>query len=196
MGEIKYIQDIRNFFKKNIIVDINSLKKFILNKKGNEKYIHLLINHMVKRGEIIRITKGFYSIYDDPIFAVFCFKPAYIGLQSALSFHNIWEQETIPLIITIKKVRQGIRTINKNNIMLRRINKKYFFGIEYINENNYIPISDIEKTFIDMIYFNQKLDKETLNNFKKVINKEKLKKYMKFYSKRYKSKINKILNLS
>lgn len=194
MGKIKYIKNIRNYFKKNIIVDINSLKKFIQEQRGNEEYIHLIINNMVKNGEIKRLVRGYYSIYDDPILSVFCFKPSYIGLQSALSIHDLWEQETIPIIITIKKIRQGTREVNGANTMLRRISPKYFLGIEYIKEGNfYIPVSDIEKTFIDMIYFRQKLDKDLLNEFKKKINVKKMKSYIKKYPKNISFKISALL---
>jgi len=187
MGRIKYIKDIRNLFKRNVIVDINSLKKFIQKKKKDERYVHQIIHNMIKNEEIKRIAKGFYSIYDDPILSVFCFKPSYVGLQSALSIHNLWEQETNPVIITAKKIRQGIRKVNKNNVILHRINPKYFFGMEYIKENNiFIPVSDIEKTFIDMVYFRQNIDKELVKIFKEKLNKKKLK----FYSRKYPKNIS------
>ena len=194
MGKIKYIKDIRGFFKKNIIVDLDSLKKFILQQNGNEKYIYLIINQMIKKREINRITKGYYSIRKDPIITVFSFKPSYIGLQSALSIHNLWEQETIPIIITTKKIRQGIRIINQNNISLHRILPKYFFGIIYVKEGDfYVPVSDIEKTFIDLIYYRQRLDKELLKIFRKKIDYTKLKSYIKEYPKRFSSKVINII---
>ncbi len=193
MGKIKYISEIREFFKESPVVSINSLKKFI-NKK-NKDYVYLIINNLLKKKEIRKITKGFYTTHEDPSLIVFCFKPSYLGLQDALSIHNLWEQETNPVVITSKKIRQGVRKVFENNVVIRRIAGKYIFGIEYIKQGDfYYPYSDIEKTFIDMIYFNQKLDKETLNNFKKIINKEKLKKYIKLYPKKYKFQINKIIS--
>jgi len=194
MGKIKYIKKIREFFKKSFIVDINSLKNFILKYKGNKNYIYLLLNNMMKKGEIKRITKGYYTIHEDPILAVFCFKPAYIGLQDALSIHNLWEQETVPIIITTKKIRQGTRKIFGTNIIIKRISSKYFFGIEYIKQGNfYIPVSDIEKTFIDLVYFRQKLDKNLIKNFKNRMNIKKLKKYVKKYPKKISNKILKLI---
>ncbi|MBS3150755.1 hypothetical protein J4443_00020 [Candidatus Woesearchaeota archaeon] len=188
MGKIKYIQDIRSFFKKNVIVDINSLKKFIPKKRKD--YIYLLINNMLKKGEIKRITKGYYSLEEDPSLAVFCFKPSYLGLQNALSIHNLWEQETNPIIITTQKIRQGIRKVSENNIVLHRISPKYFFGIDYIKEGNiYFPVSNIEKTFIDLIYFNQNIDKKTLKEFKKRINNKRIKIYLKKYSENISSRV-------
>jgi len=184
MGKIKYINDIRDFFKKNIIVDINSLKRFIQKERRGEKYVHQIVHNMIEKREIKRITSGYYSIYDDPIISVFCFKPSYIGLQSALSIHDLWEQETIPVILTTRKIRQGVRDVAGSNIILHRISSRYFFGIEYKKEGDiHIPVSDLEKTFIDMLYFKQKIGSDLLKEFKKRMDKEKLKKYAKRYHK-------------
>lgn len=189
MGKIKYIKMIREFFKESPIVSINSLKRFVSKKQG-EDYIYLTINNLIKKKEIKRLTRGFYTLHEDPSLVVFCFKPSYLGLQDALSIHNLWEQETIPVIITTRKVRQGIRKILGMNVLIRRMNKKYFFGFEYEKVGDfYLPYSDIEKTFIDMIYFRQSLDKDLLKNFKEKINKKKLKKYLKKYPKKIKTKV-------
>ena len=193
MGKIKYITDIRKFFEKNKVVDINSLKRFISKKKNN--YVHLLISNMIKKGEIKRITRGYYTIYEDYILAVFCFKPSYLGLESALSIHNLWEQETNPVIITTNSVRQGTRKVFGNNILLKRITSKYFFGVEYVKEGDlYVPVSDIEKTFIDMVYFRKRMDKELLSSFKKKIDAEKLKDYLRKYSKKISNMVLKKLS--
>ena len=185
MGKIKYVNDIRRFFKESPIVNIQSLKRFI--KKKNKDYIHLLINNLLKKREIRRITKGFYSVYEDPSLIVFCFKPSYLGLQNALSFHNLWEQETNPTVITTRNLRKGIRKVFDRNVIIRKIDKKYLFGFEYYKDGDfYFPYSDIEKTFIDMIYFRQPLDKEVVIEFKKRIDKKKLKDYIKRYPGKFK----------
>ena len=190
MGKIKYTKEIKDFFKKSPIVSINSLKKIILNKKGNTIYVYLVINKLIKKKEIIRLTKGYYTIHEDPTLAVFCFKPAYLGLEDALSSHNLWEQETIPIIITTKKIRPGIRVISETNVLIRRISPRYFFGFDYYKQGDfYYPISDIEKTFIDMVYFRQPIDEEVIEEFKKRINKKKLKTYLKKYPKRVRARI-------
>lgn len=188
MGKIKYINKIREFFKETPVVSINSLKKFL--SKGKGDYIYLIVNNLIKRQEIRKITRGFYTIHEDPSLIVFCFKPSYLGLQDALSIHNLWEQETNPVIITVKRARQGIRKVFGNNALIRRIFSKYFFGIEYIKQGDfYFPVSDIEKTFIDLIYFKQNIDKNLLKSFKKRIDIKKLKNYLKKYPKRIKIKV-------
>ncbi len=188
MGKIKYLDNIKKFFVESPVVDIESLKKFIAKK--NKDYIYLVISNLLKKKEIKRITKGYYTIHEDPSLIVFCFKPSYLGLQNALSFHNLWEQETNPSVITTRNLRKGVRTVFGRNVLIKRIDKKYIFGFEYYKDGDfYFPYSDIEKTFIDMVYFRQPLDKENVLEFKKNINKKKLKDYLKKYPKRFRDKV-------
>jgi len=168
MGKSKYTRDVESIFKKSIVVTASSIRRIVKSKE----YAKQLIRNMIKKGKIKRITKGCYTIHEDPSLVVFCFKPAYLGLQDALSFHNLWEQETIPVIITAAKVQSGIRKIMGGNVMLKRIDKKYFFGFNYYKYNDeiYLPYSDIEKTLIDMIYFRQRLSNEAKAEMIKRIN--------------------------
>ncbi len=192
MGKIKYLDDIRKFFKKSPVVDIGSLKRFI--KKKNKDYIYLVINNLLRKKEIKKITKGYYTIHEDPSLLVFCFKPSYLGLQNAMSFHNLWEQETVPIILTARNVRSGRREVFGANTIVRKIDKKYIFGFEYYNDGDfYFPYSDIEKTFIDMVYFRQFLDAEVISNFREKIDRKKLAEYLKKYPERFRKKVNNIL---
>ena len=130
MGKKKYIQYVEMLFKKSPIVSLGSIKRIVGNKKSD--YAKQLTRNLIRTGKIKRITKGHYTAYEDVSLAVFCFKPAYLGLQDALSFHNVWEQETIPVIITTKKVRQGIRKIFGVNVLIRRIrDEAHRFAITY-----------------------------------------------------------------
>lgn len=190
MGKEKYLKKIEILFKKSPVVSSNSISRIIKRKKQVKQYHKQLIRNLILKGKINRLTKGYYTLHEDPSLAVFCFSPAYLGLQDALSFHNLWEQETIPIIITTKKIRQGIRKILGANVLIKRINRRYFFGFEYVKYGKfYFPVSDIEKTLIDLIYFRQKLNKDLLRNFKKRINIKKLKKYLQKYPKKIKTKV-------
>ncbi len=195
MGKIKYISEIRKFLKKSPVVDIASLKRFI--PKKNKEYIYTIINNLLRKKEIEKVTKGFYSVYDESSLLVFCFKPSYLGLQDALSFHNLWEQETNPVVITSRKIRTGIRVVFGRNAVVRRINKKYLFGFDYYKSGDfYLPYSDIEKTFIDLIYFREYLDKEVIKEFRKKIDMKKLKSYLKAYPKRTRERVLKVLRVN
>lgn len=187
MGAVKHRDKVLNFFQKTPVAKITSLKKIVGEKST---YVYLMLNKMVQRGELYRLTRGMYSLSDDPTLAVFCFKPAYLGLQEALSVHNLWEQETNVIILTTKTVREGVRSISGSKVLLRRISPKLFFGIEYKKYGNFhVPVSDVEKTFLDLVYFNQPLDKGLLKQFKKRIDSKKLKKYSKRYGAPTKAKL-------
>jgi len=186
MGRKKYLDKVVEFINTTSVFRSKDIEKII----GNKEYAQLTLHLLSRRGFIHRLQKDCYSRYGDPTLTVYCFKPAYIGLQEALSLHGLWEQETITIIITVRKVRVGIRNILGNNVLIKRIHPKYFFGIELLEYNGlYIPISDIEKTIIDMIYFNQPIDKEIYQQAKRKINKEKLEKYINKYPPNIKKKI-------
>jgi len=162
---------------------------------GNEAYAHLILNLLVKRGKIFRLAKGFYSKFDDPSLIVFYFKPAYLGLQDAMSYLNLWEQETVPVVITVKKVRVGIRKVLGTNVIVKRIKPKYFFGFKFLQEENfYLPVSNVEKTFIDLIYFNEWRN-EYKKYFKGRLNEKLLNKYLKSYPEKIRKKVFEIRQL-
>ena len=192
MGKVIYLNRVKEFIKNTPVFRVKDIEILV----GNRNYAHLILHKLARKEEIKRIVKGWYSLYDDPIFSVFCFKPAYLGLQEALSLHNLWEQETNVVIITTRKVRVGVREVFDNNVILRRIEPKYFFGFELINYNNFfIPVSDIEKTLIDFVYFNEVLTKETLKEILKKIDWKKLSEYLQKYPKRIKERVEKLLEV-
>ncbi|MCD6227364.1 type IV toxin-antitoxin system AbiEi family antitoxin domain-containing protein [Candidatus Micrarchaeota archaeon] len=139
-------------------------------------YAKLLIHNHIKKGDLYRIKKGWYTFHDDPMLVVFAFMPAYLGLETALSIYKIWDQETIPVIITTRKVRTGIRKIMGTNVLIRRISPKEFTDYSYINYYGFwIPVSTLEKTYKDFIHFKEKIDSNTLRKLKQKIKKDKLK---------------------
>ncbi len=190
MGKQKYQKEIESLFAKSSVISAESIVRMMRSKKSVKQYNKQLIKNLIARNKIKRLTKGYYTKYDDPSLAVFCFSPAYLGLQDALSFHNLWEQETIPIVITAKKIRQGSRKILGANVLIRRIDKKYIFGFEYFKQGEfYLPYSDIEKTFIDMVYFNESVSSEALKNIRERADRKKIARYLKLYPKRFRERV-------
>ena len=190
MGKQIHLKKVEYLFEKSLVVDFKSIARII----GSNSYARLLIYNLLKKNKIKKLGKGYYTKYDENSLAVFAFKPAYLGLQCALSHFDLWEQETIPVIITTKKIRRGLRKVFGTNILIRNINNKYFFGFKFEEEGNfYLPYSDIEKTFIDMVVFNQKVDDDSLKNIKKTVNNKILENYLKKYSSKMREKIRKKL---
>ena len=187
---MKVVNKVREYLKKTPVASVDSISRIV----GSKNYAYLLLNHLVKKGEVFRITKGYYSIESDPTLLVLCIKPSYLGLEDALSFHNLWEQETIPVIITPRKVRQGKRKVLKHNVLIRRILPKYFFGWDLMKYGNFlVPVSDVEKTLIDLVYFGKRIDKNLARRFKEKIDKGKLTSYLRKYPRNVRSKVTKML---
>ncbi len=190
MGKEKYQKYVESLFKRSAVVNASSVSRILRSRKKVRQYQKQLIRNLLLKGKIKKLSKGFYTTHNEPSLAVFCFKPAYLGLQDALSFHELWEQETIPVIITSRKVRQGIRKALDVNILVRRIDKKYMFGFDYCKEGDfYLPYSDIEKTFIDMVYFNEKFSEEAIKNILRKLDRKKLRLYLKIYPKKFRKKV-------
>ena len=185
MGKACYQKRVEELFMKSAVVSYASIERIIRDKKKRSNYAKQLIRDLIRKGKIQPLMKGFYTSRNDASLLVFCLQPAYLGLQDALSFHRLWEQETVPVIISTRRVRQGIRSVLGTNVLVRRIKKEYCFGFEYVAIGDvYLPYSDVEKTLIDMIYFKENLSTEVVQGFIKRIDKSKLKKYLKRYPQR------------
>jgi len=143
--------------------------------KASRAYVALLLHNLCKRGDIFRISRGVYSFHDDTTAAGFAYSPFYYGLQNALSIHGLWEQETNPVILTPRHVRTGRRVFCGANYIVRRIGRPLFFGYEMVQYSGFwVPVSDVEKTLIDMVYFRQPVSDELLVEFRRKIDKKKL----------------------
>ena len=106
---MKYLSLFRNNFEKRSTFTISEVKKVLGQKKISAGYVNTLLNHLSKKGEIKRITKGVYTFKNEIEVVGFAFPPFYYGLQEALSLRKMWDQETNPVVITSRKIRTGIR---------------------------------------------------------------------------------------
>ncbi len=193
MGRAKYLGRLGGIFDRSPVVKLSSIERIVKNRN----YTKQLIRNLIKKGKIRKVAKGCYTKYEEPSLAVFCFKPAYLGMEDALSFHNLWEQETIPVVVTAAKARPGLRQIFGINVLIRRVDKKYLFGFDYYPcQEFYLPYSDVEKTLIDLVYFKQKPGKEIIRRIRKKLNLKKLDFYLGKYPPKIKNRVLKSLVLS
>ena len=99
--------------------------------------------------------------------------PSYIALTSAFRFHNITTQLPIKIIVFSTKYHKMLK-----GIKFIKVSKRLMFGYD---EYNNAYVSDVEKTFIDDIWYHKgKLhaDEELeIAIMKKTLNLEKLKSY-------------------
>lgn len=189
MGKIKHLPLIMKLFKSSPVVAVRDVAMLT----GSRQYAYLLLHWLEKKGRIKRLVKGYYTIHDDPTLTVFCYRPAYIGLQDALSIHNLWTQETTVVIITTRNIR-GDREVMGAKVVIHRLNPKYYFGYQYVRYGDiYIPVSDIEKTIIDLAYYNQPVHQEVIQEASRSISTHKLKEYLQRYNSKVKARIIKKL---
>ncbi|MBI4980135.1 hypothetical protein HZC30_01090 [Candidatus Woesearchaeota archaeon] len=196
MGTRIHLAQIERLFEKSPVVDFKSIARIIRSGKGKSRsnYAKLMVSNLLKKDKIHKVGKGYYSQHNESSLAVFGFQPAYLGLQSALSYYGLWEQETIPIILTTKKVRRGLRQVLGTNILVRNISRKYFFGFELAREESfYLPYSDLEKTLIDFVVFNEKIDDSVLKALAKRVDRDKLKKYLWRYPKKLRGRVEGVL---
>ena len=186
---MKDIDRVREYIRSTPVADIGSISALL----PDRNYAYVVVNHLIKRGEMRKITKGYYTVYDEPSLLVYCLRPAYLGLQDAMSFHDLWEQETSPIVITARKVRTGVREVLGQNVWVRRISPKYLFGYDYIRSGEFLlPVSDIEKTLIDMVYFGE-IRRETADMFIEKVDREKLKRYLKRYGSNFRERFSRTM---
>jgi predicted transcriptional regulator of viral defense system len=150
---------------------------------GSRGYALLLLHNLEKAGRVTRVTKGWYSVHDDPTFAVFAFKPAYLGLQEALSIRGLWEQETNVVLVTSARPKPGTRVVmGGSNLVVHRIASSRFFGYDYLSYHGaHVPVSDLEKTFIDLLYFRESPGRDVLKTLGRRVDRERLRSYLSHY---------------
>jgi predicted transcriptional regulator of viral defense system len=176
---MKYLREMREHFGISPAFTISDLKVFLGRRGIGRGYLHLLVHNLLAKGEVRRITRGVYTFSSDVQLVGFGFRPFYYGLQDALSLRNLWEQESNPVVITPRRVRAGVRRFEGANYLVKRMQRSMFFGFETLKYGDFwIPVSDVEKTLIDFIYFRQPLGRETVNEVKKRIKKKKLDEYL------------------
>jgi predicted transcriptional regulator of viral defense system len=178
---MKYTARIRKEFSKSNkpVFSSSELSSFGIGPKYKKRLLHL----MLARGEIKRITRGEYTFHNDLDAVGFAFRPFYYGLEDALSIMKISDQGTNPIVITLKNVRQGVRDFYGRNYVVKRIPKEFFFGYVLVRHGSFfIPVSDLEKTIIDMVYFKQYIRDELWPGILKEIDMKRLNGYLKKYA--------------
>ena len=186
-----HVKDLKAHFKSQVVFTLRDAKIYLKGRKLGKNYLNLLIHGLIKKGELHKITQGTYSFQTDPTLYGFAFSPFYYGLQNALALHNMGTQETNPVIVTPRKVRLGLRTIENTHFIIHRIQRPMFFGYDFVRYYDWeIPVSDLEKTFIDMVYFKQPLTEEVLNELKPKLDGKKIQEYLKRYPKNMQKQVN------
>lgn len=192
---MKYLEGFEAHFGKRSVFSLRDCGVFLKQSGISRAYLRQLVHYLLKKKRLKRIARGFYTFGNDPIVSGFAFSPFYYGLQEALSLHDLWQQETNPVIITIRKVRPGLRKILGGNVLVRRIDKKMFFGFEMREHFGvWIPVSTIEKTVVDFAYFNEKIPDSALHEIKQRLDRRRLGEFLRKSNARLGKRIKKMVD--
>jgi predicted transcriptional regulator of viral defense system len=195
---MKYAKEFEKIFgsQEYPVFNIKDIKLAFEKKAISYSYIRLMLSKYAKSKKIKRITRGTYTFHDDAIVTGFAFRPFYYGLESALNMLGFSMQGINNIIITTRNVRRGVRSFEGRNYRVQPIKKTYFFGYKLILYNGFwVPVSDLEKTVIDMLYFNIAIRPELHQKIVDNIDKKKLLEYLKRYNSNFKNKVIENLNL-
>ncbi len=154
------------------------------NRMGRS-YAKIFIHNLKKRKRIIELMKGWYTFKDSPYLITIPLGEAYVGLGAAAHILNAWDQIPNIDILTTRapdKVRIGERTVAGRKVIIRRLDRRMYFGYEtlFLEETrDWIRVSCPEKTLIDLIYYNYPFAEEIIPGLAEKIDKKKLMLYLK-----------------
>lgn len=192
MGKSIHIGEVRRYASSTPAFRARDIELLV----NNREYSLLMLHNLSERGELNRITRGWYSIHQDPIVSVFALKPAYVGLQEALSLRDLWEQETNVVVVTCGKAKPGVRTVMGDSVVVHRIAPKYFFGFDYMPYGEfYVPVSDLEKTLIDLVYYEESPGADVLRAVEKKADRKVMAKYLARYPQTFSRMFKKMTKL-
>jgi predicted transcriptional regulator of viral defense system len=189
---MKYIKDVEKEFRKPSypVFKSQDLASFKVGRKYRKRMTHLLLSS----GRIERITRGIYTFHNDVSVVGFAFPPFYYGFENALTLRGVSLQGTNPMVVTPRNVRQGVRVFKGRNYIVRRIPPKLFFGYNMLKRGNFwMPVSDLEKTVIDMMYFDDYIRGELWPGILEKLDMKRLKEHLKRYKKEFREKMLKTI---
>jgi predicted transcriptional regulator of viral defense system len=182
LGKKIHIDEVRRFAASTPVFRSKDIQLLV----GDDAYALLLLHNLERRGELHRVTRGWYSTGDDPTVAVLSLAPAYLGLQDALARREMWEQQTNTVVVTTGKAKPGARRVFGETVLVHRLDPRYFFGYDYLPYGKYsVPVSDVEKTMIDLVYFGESPGREVMKTVMKKADMRVLQEYLGRYPARF-----------
>jgi predicted transcriptional regulator of viral defense system len=194
---MKYMSYLKSRFSKPDFPTfrVSDLRLAFSEKGIDDDYLYLMVHNLEKRGEIKRITRGIYTFHNDVSVIGFAFLPFYYGFENALTIRGISLQGTNPIVVTPRNVRQGVRVFKGRNYLVKRIPSNLFFGYDLLKRGSFwIPVSNLEKTIIDMMYFDNYIRDELWSGILKELDMKRLREYLKRYKKRFRDEMLKTIS--
>ena len=152
--------------------------------KENGRDFARTLSYLKKSGRLHGVVKGVYTTRADTLAAGFAFQPFYYGLRYALTIMDAWTAMPIPELVTLKRVKAAKITVfdGSARIMLHHSRPAYFFGFSIMEQGGMrIPVSDPEKTLIDLFFYKVRLPIQNYSGILNMVERKKLLEYLKAY---------------
>jgi len=131
--------------------------------------IRLQLSRWVKRGRLIKLHKGLYSLSEpyrrvrpEPFYIANSLKSAsYVSLQSALGWYGLIP-EFVPVVTSITTGRPQTIQTPMGRFDFRHINKSFYWGYQQVelSAGQTVFIARPEKALLDLVYLTASGDKE------------------------------------
>ena len=156
-------------------------------RKISDKTIQVTISRMVKKGRIYPVMKGVFSLKRDDGLVGFAFSPFYYGGMAALMVREMIDDQVKMEVMTTRTVKRSFVDIygGSSRAVLHHLPKKYYFGFGDVKYGSItVPVSDAEKTLIDLFYYRIGLPIQDYSELLRAIRRKRLMKYLKPYNRR------------
>lgn len=175
---MKYEKEFLTLFSKQLLFTSSDATRVLERLGATKSYSMLFLHNLVKNNKITRLKKGVYTYQKSEPLVGFAFRPFYYGMEYALTIRKIWTQQANPVIVTTTKANPGTRELLGTIAIVRRIDRSQFFGFEYVSYGGiFVPVSNPEKILLDLVYFQEKIDPETMVSLIRACDQKKLKRY-------------------
>ena len=165
-------------------------------KKISDKTIQVTLSRMAKRKRIYPIIKGVFSLERRDDIVGFAFTPFYYGGLAALMIRDMIDDQVRMEIMTTRRVKKSLVKVYNgiSMVVVHHLPKKYYFGFNDMRYGNIeVPVSDPEKTLIDLFYYKERLSLQDYAEVLKSVKIGTLRKYLKLYDKRTKKMVTKFV---
>ncbi|HPO05699.1 MAG TPA: hypothetical protein PLQ36_01170 [Candidatus Gracilibacteria bacterium] len=156
--------DFQKQFQPYQVFSLQDIKKFF------PDFSYRQIDRWEKKGYLIKIKQGFYTLSDQNISQSFSFlvanriyHPSYVSLEKALKYYGLIPEEVFQITsISTKKTAEFDTSVG--NFGYRHISPKLFWGYQLVKtSNSKFLIAEPEKAILDYLYQNPRLN--TVDDF-------------------------------
>jgi len=177
-------QDILKKFANYPAFSYRDVRTYLHGRHGSRQLSRTL-SYLKSKRRIFALRNGVYTVHKDGSVSGFGYGPFYYGLLYALTIRDLWTQNAEPEIMTLRRVRKSrVMIFGKQGIhvSVHHSVPRHFFGFDILRYGEIdIPVSDPEKTLIDLFYYNIRLPIQSYGPLLEKINRKKLMGYLEKY---------------